>query len=36
VARKERDEFNVSLDTIFKVAAGLGITVAEPLARARF
>ena len=31
----ERGEFNVSLDTIVKVAAGLGINASELLARAR-
>ena len=31
----ERGEFNVTLDTIVKLAAGLGITVAELLHRAK-
>lgn len=31
----ERGEFNVTLDTIVKIAAGLGITVAELLHRAK-
>jgi transcriptional regulator with XRE-family HTH domain len=31
----ERGEFNVTLDTIVKIAAGLGITVADLLHRAK-